>query len=106
MATSPQCRIYNLSLWEQLSTTCSNAAEVTKWAAPSCNRPQPTMDNGVREGRSNLVAVITPTLYRTVARPSIAPGMGLRLMTSRNAVKNFKIIIIIKKRQQCKAGRE
>ena len=37
----------------KLSTTCSNAIEVTQWATPSCSRPQPATDNGVRDGRSN-----------------------------------------------------
>ena len=27
--------------------------EVAQWGAPSCSRPQPAMDNGVRDGRSN-----------------------------------------------------
>ena len=40
-------------LWGQLSTTCSNVTEVAQWAAPSCSRPQPATDNGVRDGRSN-----------------------------------------------------
>ena len=25
----------------QISTTCSNAAEVAQWATPCCSRPQP-----------------------------------------------------------------
>ena len=37
----------------QLSTTCSNATEVSKWATPICSRPQPGTDNGVRDYRSN-----------------------------------------------------
>ena len=28
-------------------------AEVAQWETPSCNRPQPATDNGVRDGRSN-----------------------------------------------------
>ena len=27
--------------------------EVAKWGTPSCSRPQPAIDNGVRDGRSN-----------------------------------------------------
>ena len=27
--------------------------EVAQWGAPSCSQPQPAMDNGVRDGRSN-----------------------------------------------------
>ena len=27
--------------------------EVAQWGAPSCSRPQPATDNGVRDGRSN-----------------------------------------------------
>ena len=33
----------------QLSTTCSNATDVAKRAAPSCNRLQPALDNGVSD---------------------------------------------------------
>ena len=27
--------------------------EVTQWITPSCSRPQPATENGVRDGRSN-----------------------------------------------------
>ena len=27
--------------------------EVAQWETPSCSRPQPATDNGVRDGRSN-----------------------------------------------------
>ena len=27
--------------------------EVAQWGTPSCSRPQPATDNGVRDGRSN-----------------------------------------------------
>ena len=27
--------------------------EVAQWGAPSCSKPQPATDNGVRDGRSN-----------------------------------------------------
>ena len=37
----------------QLSTTCSNVTQVAQWAASSCSRPQPAMDNDVRDCRSN-----------------------------------------------------
>ena len=51
-------RIINYdSLWGQLSTTCNNAAEVARWATPSCSRPQPAMDNALRYGKSNYMAV-------------------------------------------------
>ena len=43
-------------MWSQLPT-CSNATEVAKWVAPSCSRSQPATDNGVRDGRSNWLAV-------------------------------------------------
>ena len=39
--------------------------EVAQWGAPSCSRPQPAMDNGVRDGRSNWL-VAPPTLHRAV----------------------------------------
>ena len=37
------------------------STEVGQWGTPSCSRPQPTTDNGVREGRSNWL-VAPPTL--------------------------------------------
>ena len=27
--------------------------EVAQWGTPSCSRPQPAMDNGIRDSRSN-----------------------------------------------------
>ena len=33
--------------------TCSNFTEVAPWGAPSCNQPQPAVDNGVGDSRSN-----------------------------------------------------
>ena len=36
-------------LWGQLSTTFSNATDETKWATPSCSRPQPATDNIVSQ---------------------------------------------------------
>ena len=35
--------------------------EVAQWGTPSCSRPQPATDNGVRGGRSNWL-VAPPTL--------------------------------------------
>ena len=29
------------------------STDVAKWGTPSCSRPQPATDNGVRGGRSN-----------------------------------------------------
>ena len=52
-------------MWVQLSTTCSNFTEVVQWGAPSCSQPQPAMDNGIRDGRSNWL-VAPPTLHRAV----------------------------------------
>ena len=52
-------------MWGQLSTTCSNATEVTQWGAPCCSRTQAATDNGVRDGRFNRLA-ITPTVHRAV----------------------------------------
>ena len=37
----------------QLLADCSNTTEVTQWGTPSCSRPQPATDNGIRDGRSN-----------------------------------------------------
>ena len=34
--------------------------EVAQWGTPSCSRPQPATDNGVRDGRSNWL-VAPPT---------------------------------------------
>ena len=41
----------------ELSTTSSNATEVAQWATLSCHRPQPALDNGVRDGIFNRLAV-------------------------------------------------
>ena len=35
--------------------------EIAQWATPSCSRPQPATDNGVRDSRSNRL-VAPPTL--------------------------------------------
>ena len=43
----------------------SNITEEAQWATPSCSRPQPATNNGVRDGRFNCLSV-TPTLYRAV----------------------------------------
>ena len=48
-------------LWCQLSTTCSNAAEVAQLATFNCSRPQKATNNSVSDGRFNLLAV-NPTL--------------------------------------------
>ena len=39
--------------------------EVAQWGAPSCSQPQPAMDNGIRDGRSNWL-VAPSTLHRAV----------------------------------------
>ena len=39
--------------------------EVAQWGAPSCCQPQPALDNGVRDGRSNWL-VAPPTLHGAV----------------------------------------
>ena len=65
MARSPHRRIYYHCLWVQLTTTCSNATEVAQWADSEWSRPQPALDNGVIDGRSNWLAV-TPTLDSAV----------------------------------------
>ena len=35
--------------------------EVAQWGIPSCSRPQPVTDNGVRDGRSNWLVALPPT---------------------------------------------
>ena len=52
----------------QLSTTCINPAEVAIWATPSCSRPQPAKDNGVRDGRSNWLVLTTTLMDSTTER--------------------------------------
>ena len=52
-------------MWVQLSTTCRSFTEVAQWGTPSCSQPQPAMDNGVRDGRSNWL-VAPPTLHRAL----------------------------------------
>ena len=47
-------------MWGKLLTTCSKSTEVAQWGIPSCSRPQPATDNGVRDDRFNwLVAPST-----------------------------------------------
>ena len=53
-------------MWSQLSTTCSNTTAVAQWGDPSCSRPQPAMNSGVRDGRS-IVWLLPPTLHRVVS---------------------------------------
>ena len=48
-----QMRIHYHCLYFQLSTTYSNAAEVSLWAAPRCSRPEAATNNGGRDGISN-----------------------------------------------------
>ena len=52
MPRVPQRRISCQWLWGQL-TIFSNDTEVSPWASPSCKRPQPATDNGVRDSWSN-----------------------------------------------------
>ena len=52
-----QWRIYYHDSCGKLSTTCCNATEVAQWAASGCSWPQSATDNGVRDGRSNWLAV-------------------------------------------------
>ena len=64
----PVENLYYHCSWSQLSTTFSNAAWLVQWAAPSCSRPQPTTDNGVRVGRSNWLTVTPHPLQGGTAR--------------------------------------
>ena len=60
-------------MWSPILTTCSNATEVGKLGAPSCSRPQPATDNGIRDGRSNFSSrVPPPTQGSTPWAPCIA----------------------------------
>ena len=41
---------------ESTTTECGvnyQLPEVAQWATPSCSRPQPATDNGLKDGRSN-----------------------------------------------------
>ena len=49
-----------LPLWEQLSTTFNCATEVTHGTTPRCSNQLSATDNGVRDGKSNLLVVIPP----------------------------------------------
>ena len=44
-ATTTEC-VFNYQLLAVIT-------EVAHWGAPSCSQPQPAMDNGIRDGRSN-----------------------------------------------------
>ena len=61
-------------MWGQLSATCSNVTEVAQLGSPSCSRPQPATDNGVRDGRSNWL-VVTP--HPSQSANSWAPRIAL-----------------------------
>ena len=37
------------------------STEAAQWGTPSCSQPQPAMDNGVREGRSNWLVAPPPS---------------------------------------------
>ena len=68
-----QWRFYYHRMYGKLSTTCSNADEVSQWGAPSCSRPKPATNNGVKDGRSNWLAVIPhPTQGSNPWTPRIA----------------------------------
>ena len=65
MSRSPLEEKLLLLLVGKILTSFSNATEVAQWATPSCSRPQRASDNGVRDGRSNLL-VVTPTTCKSV----------------------------------------
>ena len=65
MATSSPAENLLPVSWGQLSSSCSNATEVAQLAAPSCSRPQPAADNGVREV-DTINCPLPPSLYRAV----------------------------------------
>ena len=45
---------------ESIINYLQSSTEVAQSGTPSCSRPQPAMDNGVKDGRSNwLVALLT-----------------------------------------------
>ena len=74
-----QWRIYYPWMWGQSPTTCSSANEVAQWAAPSC-RPEPAMDNGVRDGRPNWLAVTPhPSQCSTLWAPLAYYKWGLQI---------------------------
>ena len=56
-------------LWGRLSTTCSNDTEIAQLAAPSHSRHQPVTDNGVKDGRSNWLAVTPNPLQVYITEP-------------------------------------
>ena len=58
--------------------------EKAQWGTPSCSRPQPATDNGVRDGRSNwlvapptLIAVLPKLLVHSINRCS-SVTVGIR----------------------------
>ena len=80
----------------QLSTIFSNATEVAQSETPSCTRPQPDTDNGVRDGRSNRLALPPPSL--AVQMPSTALGLGVNQVEYNSLIfffSNFNIFKVI-----------
>ena len=61
------------------------STEVAEWGTPSCSRPQPATDNGLRDGKSNLLfapppsgAVPSERLVHSINRCSLSsPGTRL-----------------------------
>ena len=47
------------------------STEVAQWGTPSCSRPQPATDNGVRDGRSNCLVAPPEHLVHSINRHTI-----------------------------------
>ena len=68
-----QWRMYCHRMWGLLLTNCSNVNEIATMGTPSFIRLHPATDNGVRDGRSNWLAVTqNSTQGSTTWAPCIA----------------------------------
>ena len=55
-AGASEWRIYYHRMWSQLSTIWKKCYWSSQLGDPRCSRPQPAMDDGTRDGRSNWLA--------------------------------------------------
>ena len=87
----PTIRFFQICRFSYSSLTPSNYRllaillinEVAKWETPCPYQPQPATANGVRDGRSNWLAVtsslsriVTPERHKSVSPPWVQPGIS------------------------------
>ena len=66
--------------------------KVTQWGTPSCSRPQPATDNGIRDGRSNWLVAPTTLMSSTPCVPRIARcrrGLHIAILAAATGARTF-----------------